>query len=120
MLTAEQNDFITRVGPNAPAGQSLRRDWQPGALAEELNGVKPVKAVRLLGQDMVLFRDDKGQLGLLDRDCPHRGADLAYGRIEDGGIRCAFHGWLFNIKGECLETPAEPANSKFHTTIQQG
>lgn len=120
MLTAEQNDFITRVGPNAPAGKLLRRYWQPVALAEELNGVKPMKAVRLLGQDMVLFRDDKGQLGLLDRDCPHRGADLAYGRIEDGGIRCAFHGWLFNIKGECLETPAEPANSKFHTTIQQG
>lgn len=120
MLTAEQNDFITRVGPDAPAGKLLRRYWQPVALAEELNGVKPMKAVRLLGQDMVLFRDDKGQLGLLDRDCPHRGADLAYGRIEDGGIRCAFHGWLFNIKGECLETPAEPANSKFHTTIQQG
>jgi len=120
MLTAEQNDFMTRVGPDAPAGKLLRRYWQPVALAEELNGVKPMKAVRLLGQDMVLFRDDKGQLGLLDRDCPHRGADLAFGRIEDGGIRCAFHGWLFNIKGECLETPAEPANSKFHTTIQQG
>ena len=120
MLTAEQNDFITRVGPDAPAGKLLRRYWQPVALAEELDGTKPMKAVRLLGQDMVLFRDDKGQLGLLDRDCPHRGADLAFGRIEDGGIRCAFHGWLFNIKGECLETPAEPANSKFHTTIQQG
>lgn len=120
MLTAEQNDFITRVGPEAPAGKLLRRYWQPVALAEELNGVKPMKAVRLLGQDLVLFRDDKGQLGLLDRDCPHRGADLAFGRIEDGGIRCAFHGWLFNVKGECLETPAEPANSKFHTTIQQG
>ncbi|WP_397475221.1 Rieske 2Fe-2S domain-containing protein [Pusillimonas sp.] len=120
MLTAEQNDFITRVGPDAPAGKLLRRYWQPVALAEELAGTKPMKAVKLLGQDMVLFRDDTGQLGLLDRDCPHRGADLAFGRIEDGGIRCAFHGWLFNIKGECLETPAEPANSKFHTTIQQG
>lgn len=120
MLTQEQNDFITRVGPEAPAGKLLRRYWQPVALAEELNGTRPLKAVRLLGQDMVLFRDDSGELGLLDRDCPHRGADLAFGRLEDGGIRCAFHGWLFNIKGECVETPAEPANSKFHTTIQQG
>ncbi|HUH87478.1 MAG TPA: aromatic ring-hydroxylating dioxygenase subunit alpha [Pusillimonas sp.] len=120
MLTAEQNDFITRVGPDAPAGKLLRRYWQPVALAEELDGERPLKAVKLLGQDMVLFRDEDGQLGLLDRDCPHRGADLAFGRLEHGGIRCAFHGWLFNVKGQCVETPAEPANSKFHTTIQQG
>ncbi|MDX3895224.1 aromatic ring-hydroxylating dioxygenase subunit alpha [Pusillimonas sp.] len=120
MLTAEQNDFMTRVGPDAPAGKLLRRYWQPVALAEELDGPRPLKAVKLLGQDMVLFRDDNGELGLLDRDCPHRGADLAFGRLEHGGIRCAFHGWLFNVKGQCMETPAEPANSKFHTTIQQG
>lgn len=120
MLTAEQNDFITRVGPDAPAGKLLRRYWQPVALADELLGSRPLKAVKLLGQDMVLFRDESGELGLLDRDCPHRGADLAFGRLEDGGIRCAFHGWLFNVKGACLETPAEPANSKFHATIQQG
>jgi len=120
MLTAEQNDFMTRVGPDAPAGKLLRRYWQPVALAEELDGPRPLKAVKLLGQDMVLFRDDNGELGLLDRDCPHRGADLAFGRLEHGGIRCAFHGWLFNVKGQCMETPAEPASSKFHTTIQQG
>ncbi|TFL15000.1 aromatic ring-hydroxylating dioxygenase subunit alpha [Pusillimonas caeni] len=120
MLTAEQNDFMTRVGPDVPAGKLLRRYWQPVALAEELDGPRPLKAVKLLGQDMVLFRDDNGELGLLDRDCPHRGADLAFGRLEHGGIRCAFHGWLFNVKGQCMETPAEPASSKFHTTIQQG
>lgn len=120
MLTQEQNDFMTRVGPGAPAGKLLRRYWQPLALADELAGERPLKAVKLLGQDMVLFRDESGQLGLLDRDCPHRGADLAFGRLESGGIRCAFHGWLFNVKGQCVETPAEPENSKFHTTIQQG
>ena len=119
MLTQEQNDFITRVGRDEPAGKLLRRYWQPVALAEELDGPRPLKAVKLLGQDMVLFRDESGELGLLDRDCPHRGADLAFGRLENGGIRCAFHGWLFNVKGQCLETPAEPAKSKFHTTIQQ-
>lgn len=120
MITAEQNDFMTRVGPDQPAGKLLRRYWQPVALAEELDGPRPVKGVRLLGQDLVLFRDDNGKLGLLDRDCPHRGADLAFGRLEDGGLRCAFHGWLFDVEGKCLETPAEPANSRFKDSIQQG
>ena len=119
-ITAEQNDFMTRVGPGTPAGTLLRRYWQPVALSEELEEKRPLKAVRLLGQDMVLFRDESGQLGLVDRDCPHRGADLAFGRLEDGGLRCPFHGWLFNIKGECLETPAEPENSRFRHSIQQG
>jgi phthalate 4,5-dioxygenase oxygenase subunit len=112
MISAEQNDFITRVGRDAPAGKLLRRYWQPVALADELAGPRPVKPVKLMGQDFVLFRDESGQLGMLDRDCPHRGADLAFGRLENGGIRCAFHGWLFDAKGKCLETPAEPATSK--------
>lgn len=119
MISAEQNDLITRVGPNAPAGKLLRRYWQPVALVEELEGKRPLKAVRLMGQDFVLFRDEQGQLGLLDRDCPHRGADLAFGRIEDGGLRCPFHGWLFDVKGTCLETPAEPEGSKLCSRIKQ-
>src|SRR5690625_1269749 len=120
MTTAEQNEFMTRVGADKPAGQLLRRYWQPVALAEELDPKRPVKAVRLLGQDLVLFRDENGELGLLDRDCPHRGADLSYGRLEDGGLRCPFYGWLFNVKGECLETPAEPAQSNFRKSVHQG
>lgn len=119
MISAEQNDFITRVGPGTPAGALLRRYWQPVALVEELEEKRPVRAVRLMGQDFVLFRDEKGELGLLDRDCPHRGADLAFGRLEDGGLRCPFHGWLFDVKGTCLETPAEPAGSKLCTRIKQ-
>ncbi|MET3177885.1 UNVERIFIED_ORG: nitrite reductase/ring-hydroxylating ferredoxin subunit [Variovorax guangxiensis] len=119
MISAEQNDFITRVGPGAPAGKLLRRYWQPVALADELAGPRPVKPVKLMGQDFVLFRDESGQLGMLDRDCPHRGADLAFGRLENGGIRCAFHGWLFDAKGNCLETPAEPATSKLCSRIKQ-
>lgn len=119
MISAEQNDFITRVGPGTPAGALLRRYWQPIALMEELEEKRPVRAVRLMGQDFVLFRDEKGELGLLDRDCPHRGADLAFGRLEDGGLRCPFHGWLFDVKGTCLETPAEPAGSKLCTRIKQ-
>ncbi|HJH24391.1 MAG TPA: aromatic ring-hydroxylating dioxygenase subunit alpha [Paenalcaligenes hominis] len=120
MMSQEQNDFITRVGPTEPAGKLLRQYWQPIALSDEIAGVHQVKAVRVLGQDFVLFKQEDGRLGLLDKHCPHRGADLSYGRIEDGGIRCPFHGWLFDAKGNCLETPAEPEGSQLCTRIQQG
>ncbi len=119
MISAEQNDFMTRVGQGTPAGSLLRRYWQPVALAEELSGPRPMKPVQLMGQHFVLFRDERGQVGMLDRDCPHRGADLAFGRLESGGLRCPFHGWLFDVKGTCLETPAEPVGSKLCTRIQQ-
>lgn len=119
MISAEQNDLMTRVGPGTPAGKLLRHYWQPVALVDELEGPRPVKPVKLMGQNFVLFRDEKGQLGMLDRDCPHRGADLAFGRLEDGGLRCPFHGWLFDAKGNCLQTPAEPAGSKLCTRIKQ-
>lgn len=120
MMSQEQNDFITRVGPTEPAGKLLRQYWQPIALSDEIAGVHQVKAVRVLGQDFVLFKQEDGRLGLLDKHCPHRGADLSYGRIEDGGIRCPFHGWLFDAKGNCLETPAEPEGSQLCTRIKQG
>ena len=119
MISAEKNDLMTRVGLDMPAGKLLRRYWQPVALAEELKGPRPLKPVKLMGQHFVLFRDQEGKLGMLDRDCPHRGADLAFGRLENGGLRCAFHGWLFDATGQCLETPAEPAGSKLCTRIQQ-
>ena len=119
MMSAEQNELITRTMAGTPAGKLMRLYWQPAALADELDGERPVKAVRLLGQDLVLFRDEKGVLGLLDRDCPHRGADLAFGRLEHGGLRCAFHGWLFDTAGRCLETPAEPEGSTLCTRIRQ-
>lgn len=119
MITAEQNQRLTRVGPATPGGRVLRHYWQPVALADELQGRRPVRPVRALGQDLVLFRDEAGRLGLLDRDCPHRNADLAYGRLEHGGLRCAFHGWLFDVNGRCLETPAEPEGSTLCTKIRQ-
>jgi phthalate 4,5-dioxygenase oxygenase subunit len=119
MLSAEQNDLITRTSPGTAAGTLMRRYWQPAALVDELAGNRPVKPVRLMGEDLVAFRDDKGRYGLLGRHCPHRGTDLAYGRLEDGGLRCAFHGWLLDVDGTCLQTPAEPETSNLCANIKQ-
>lgn len=117
MLSAAKNERLTQSGPATPGGALLRRYWQPAALVEELQGARPVKAVTLLGEDLVVFRDDDGAYGLIGRKCPHRGADLCYGRLENGGLRCTFHGWLFDRFGRCLEQPAEPPDSNFHRKI---
>jgi phenylpropionate dioxygenase-like ring-hydroxylating dioxygenase large terminal subunit len=119
MLSAEQNELITRTGPGTAAGKLLRRYWQPVALKDELNSNRPIKPVRLLGEDLVIFRDGQGRYGLLDRACPHRGTDLAFGRLETDGLRCAFHGWKFAVDGKCLETPAEPDGSNLCANIRQ-
>jgi phthalate 4,5-dioxygenase oxygenase subunit len=110
MTSAAQNDLMTQVGPGTPAGALLRRYWQPVALSDELKGPRPVRPVTVFGEKLVLFRDESGQLGLIARNCAHRGADLCYGRLEDGGLRCPFHGWLF-------ETPAEPEDSTLHERV---
>lgn len=120
MISQEQNDTYTRVGPGSQCGELLRLYWQPVALVDEFEGPRPVRPVRLLGQNFVLFRDEQGRYGLLDRDCPHRNADLAFGRLENGGLRCPFHGWLFDVDGKCLETPAEPVGSKLCQRVHQG
>ena len=119
MMTREQNDALTRVGSGTPAWQLLRRYWQPIVLAEELADPRPLKAARVLGLDLIVFRGPDGRLALLDRDCPHRGADLAFGRLEDGGVRCLFHGWLFGADGRCLETPGEPSESRICSRVRQ-
>ena len=125
-MKAEQNELLTRIGPGTPCGALLRSYWQPVALVDEFNPAldprmanRPVKAVRVLGQDLVLFRNAQGAWGLLDRDCPHRGADLSFGRNEGDGLRCPFHGWKFDINGACLETPAEPTGSKLCERVRQ-
>jgi 5,5'-dehydrodivanillate O-demethylase oxygenase subunit len=119
MLTQEDNDLLTRVGPGTPGGELLRRYWQPVAAAGELTAEKPVKAVRILGEDLVVFQDKSGADGLIGRNCPHRRASLAYGRVEEHGIRCAYHGWKFDGMGRCLETPAEPTDSPLKNRIRQ-
>jgi len=118
MLTQEENELLTRVGPGTPAGELLRRYWHPVAVAQELTAENPTRFVRILGEDLVLFRDKKGRVGLITDRCPHRGASFLYGRVEERGIACAYHGWLFDTEGDCLECPAEPAESKFHLTVK--
>ena len=118
MLTQDDNELLTRVGPGTPAGELLRRYWQPVAVAGELTDQKPIKALRILGEDLVLYREIKGGYGLIARQCPHRGASLAYGRVDETGIRCPYHGWKFNAAGKCLETPAEPIGSPLKDRIK--
>src|SRR3989442_8064920 len=119
MLSREENAMLTLVGPEAPAGELLRRYWLPVGVARELTEENPTKFVRILGENLVLFRDKGGRLGLLADRCSHRGASLSYGRVEERGIACGYHGWLYDVEGNCLECPAEPAESKFHLTIKQ-
>ena len=118
MLSKEQNNLLTRTGAGTECGSLMRRYWQPAALVEELNIDRPVKAIKLMGEDLVLFRDESGDIGLVGRHCPHRGADLCFGRLEDGGLRCSFHGWLFDKAGKCLEQPAEPLESTYYAKIK--
>lgn len=117
-MRADENTRITRTGPGTPAGEWMRLYWQPVALTEELEGPRAVVPVRLLGEDLVLFRNEDGSLGLIERRCPHRGADLSLGRLEDGGLRCYFHGWLLSAQGDCLETPAEPPDSALASRVR--
>jgi 5,5'-dehydrodivanillate O-demethylase len=101
-----RNEMLCRVGRGTPMGELLRRYWHPIAGASELDD-NPVKAIRLMGEDLVLFRDLSGRYGLLDRHCPHRRADLSYGYVEKEGIRCNYHGWMMDAKGGCVEQPFE-------------
>lgn len=118
MMSQKLNDEITLVGADQPAGRLLRQYWMPAALTEELAGNRPVVPVNLLGEELVLFRDTSGALGLIGRHCPHRGADMCKGRLEDNGLRCAFHGWHFDVTGQCVEQPAEPDGSTMKDKIR--
>jgi 5,5'-dehydrodivanillate O-demethylase oxygenase subunit len=107
MLNKEENEALTRVGPGTPAGELLRRYWYPVSFVQDLTPEAPTKFVRLLGEDLVLFLDKSGSVGLLADHCAHRSASLLYGRVEERGIACAYHGWLYDTEGAILETPPE-------------
>lgn len=117
MLTRELNQQLTRVGPSTPCGDLLRRYWWPVAVAAQLDE-EPVLPVRLLGESLALYRSPAGALGLVAQRCPHRGASLAYGIPEDTGLRCPYHGWIFDSTGACLDMPAEPPGSTFKHRVR--
>ena len=106
MLSEEENRLLTQVGPGTPMGELMRRYWQPVAAVAELDD-KPAKQIRLMGEDLVLYKDRGGTYGLLDLHCPHRRADLSYGIVEECGLRCNYHGWLWDETGRCLDQPFE-------------
>jgi phenylpropionate dioxygenase-like ring-hydroxylating dioxygenase large terminal subunit len=119
MISREENQLLTQTGRGTPAGELLRRYWQPVALSEELPAGRAPLAVKILGEELVLFRDEKGRVGLLGIHCSHRGTDLSYGRIEDGGLRCLYHGWLYDVGGRCLQQPGEPGGGEHRDAIRQ-
>jgi phenylpropionate dioxygenase-like ring-hydroxylating dioxygenase large terminal subunit len=118
MLSREDNELITRTGPDTPGGRLFRHYWHPVALSRELPLKAPPKPVRLLGEDLVLFRTKLGVAGLMDLHCPHRGTDLSYGRVEDDGLRCLYHGWKMGLDGRCLDQPGEPKGSNFKNKVR--
>lgn len=117
MLTAEQNELLTRIGPGTPAGDLMRRYWQPIAATSELADRWTMR-VRLLGEDLVLYRDREGRYGLIGETCPHRGASLAYGIPTKDGLRCPYHGWEFGPTGHCLNQPNEPQHVGFKDKVK--
>src|SRR4051794_34150122 len=106
MLKREDNELITRIGPGTPMGQAMRRYWMPAMLASELPEADcPPVRVRLLGENLVGYRDSAGNVGLVAENCPHRGASLFFGRNEEEGLRCVYHGWKFDTSGSCVDMP---------------
>jgi 5,5'-dehydrodivanillate O-demethylase len=118
MLTRDENVLLTQVNRGTPCGELLRRYWHPVAVAGELTEEKPIKAVKILGEELVVYRDKIGKYGLVGEHCPHRLASLAYGRVDSEGIRCPYHGWKFDYAGKCLEQPAEPPDNSFKDRIK--
>ena len=118
MLSGEDNEMLTRTGPGTPMGELLRRFWLPALLPEELPApdCTPVR-VRLLSEDLVAFRDTDGRLGLISAYCAHRRAHLFFGRNEECGIRCIYHGWKYDVDGNCVDLPTEPAESNFKNKV---
>src|SRR3989441_4025648 len=121
MLSREENELLCRVGPGTPMGELLRQYWMPFLPSTELaKPDEPPKKVRLLGEDLVAFRDTRGDVGLFPVNCPHRGASLFFGRNEECGIRCAYHGWKFDVTGRCVDMPSMPPESTFRDRIRAG
>jgi phenylpropionate dioxygenase-like ring-hydroxylating dioxygenase large terminal subunit len=114
----QEDAELTHVGPATPAGEYLRRFWHPVAIAEDLKDLP--RRVRVMGEDLVLFRDGRGRVGLLELHCSHRGTSLEFGRINEQGLRCCYHGWLYDVSGRILDTPGEPVDSTLKHRLCHG
>ena len=117
MLTAEENKLLTQVGPGTPGGELMRRYWHPIAATSMLDE-NPVRPVRILSEDLTLFRDRQGRLGLIGQRCPHRAFDMRFGIPEQEGLRCPYHGWMFDGTGACVEQPLEPPDSTYKDRVK--
>ena len=119
LLTVEETNYLCRIGPGTPMGNLMRRYWTPILLSKELleHDGAPLRS-RILGEDLVAFRDTNGDVGLLDNHCPHRRASLFFGRNEECGLRCVYHGWKFDKDGNCVDMPSEPAESNFKDKVR--
>jgi phenylpropionate dioxygenase-like ring-hydroxylating dioxygenase large terminal subunit len=118
MLSKQDNDILCRVGPGTPMGSLMRRYWAPVFMSNELDTPDcPPQRVRILGEDLIGFRTTSGEVGLIANACPHRGASLFFGRNEEEGLRCVYHGWKFDVTGACVDMPSEPAESNFRTKV---
>ena len=119
MLSQADNEFLTRSGKSTPMGELLRRYWMPALLSDELperDGGQ--KRIKILGEELLAFRNTEGRIGIVEPHCPHRGADLYYGRNEECGLRCSYHGWKFDIEGNCIDLPTSPPESTYKDTIK--
>jgi phenylpropionate dioxygenase-like ring-hydroxylating dioxygenase large terminal subunit len=119
MLSKDGNELLTRVGPGTPMGELMREYWIPALRSDELpvpDG--PPLRLRLLGENLIAFRATSGRVGIVQNACPHRGASLFFGRNEEDGLRCVYHGWKFDVEGRCVEMPSEPAESNFKGKVR--
>jgi phenylpropionate dioxygenase-like ring-hydroxylating dioxygenase large terminal subunit len=119
MLSVQDNELLTRVGPGTPMGELMRQYWTPALPSSEFpEPDSPPKRMRLLGENLVMFRDSSGRVGCVAEACPHRGASLFFGRNEEDGLRCVYHGWKFDVSGACVDMPSEPAESNFKSKVK--
>ncbi|MEA2640565.1 MAG: phthalate 4,5-dioxygenase [Chloroflexota bacterium] len=119
MLTKDQNELLTRVGPGTPMGNLMRRYWAPAVLSWEVaEPDSPPVTIKLLGEELVVFRDTNGKVGVIGARCAHRRAHMFWGRNEEGGLRCVYHGWKFDVDGKCVDMPSEPAKSNFKDRVR--
>src|SRR6187551_55765 len=119
MLSRADNELLCRIGPGTPMGNLMRQYWMPAIRSDELPApdCSPVR-IRLLGEDLIGYRTTSGAVGLMQNSCPHRGASMFFGRNEEEGLRCVYHGWKFDVNGTCVDMPSEPAESNFKNKVR--